>query len=40
MHALNKMFSLEAEISVLEQKVRAKVEQNQKKAPLHLFSLL
>ncbi|XP_058785290.1 glutamyl-tRNA reductase 1, chloroplastic-like [Vicia villosa] len=30
MHALNRMFSLETEISVLEQKVRAKVEQNQK----------
>ncbi|MCI22368.1 glutamyl-tRNA reductase 1 chloroplastic-like, partial [Trifolium medium] len=29
MHALNRMFSLETEISVLEQKVRAKVEQNQ-----------
>ncbi|KAL3634119.1 Glutamyl-tRNA reductase 1, chloroplastic [Castilleja foliolosa] len=30
MHALNRMFSLETEISVLEQKVRAKVEQTQK----------
>ncbi|KAK7410426.1 hypothetical protein VNO78_01200 [Psophocarpus tetragonolobus] len=30
MHALNRMFNLETEISVLEQKVRAKVEQNQK----------
>ncbi|KAE9458826.1 hypothetical protein C3L33_09273, partial [Rhododendron williamsianum] len=30
MHALNRMFSLETEISVLEQKIRAKVEQNQK----------
>ncbi|KAL8096316.1 glutamyl-tRNA reductase 1, chloroplastic-like [Apium graveolens] len=30
MHALNRMFSLETEISILEQKVRAKVEQNQK----------
>ncbi|XP_073282063.1 glutamyl-tRNA reductase 1, chloroplastic-like [Primulina huaijiensis] len=30
MQALNRMFSLETEISVLEQKVRAKVEQNQK----------
>ncbi|KAK7321295.1 hypothetical protein VNO77_31790 [Canavalia gladiata] len=29
MHALNRMFSLETEISVLEQKIRAKVEQNQ-----------
>lgn len=29
MHALNRMFSLETEISVLEQKVRAKVEQTQ-----------
>ncbi|KAL1308713.1 hypothetical protein HN51_050695 [Arachis hypogaea] len=28
MHALNRMFSLETEISVLEQKIRAKVEQN------------
>ncbi|KAL2317577.1 hypothetical protein Fmac_031453 [Flemingia macrophylla] len=27
MHALNRMFSLETEISVLEQKIRAKVEQ-------------
>ncbi|KNA12560.1 hypothetical protein SOVF_124580 [Spinacia oleracea] len=30
MHALNRMFSLETEISVLEQKIRAKVEQIQK----------
>ncbi|XP_058220406.1 glutamyl-tRNA reductase 1, chloroplastic-like [Rhododendron vialii] len=30
MHALNRMFSLEIEISVLEQKIRAKVEQTQK----------
>ncbi|XP_022865014.1 glutamyl-tRNA reductase 1, chloroplastic-like isoform X1 [Olea europaea var. sylvestris] len=30
MHALNRMFSLETEISVLEQKIRSKVEQNQK----------
>ncbi|XP_051126422.1 glutamyl-tRNA reductase 1, chloroplastic-like [Andrographis paniculata] len=30
MHALNRMFSLETEISVLEQKIRAKVEQAQK----------
>ncbi|KAL2489101.1 Glutamyl-tRNA reductase 1 [Forsythia ovata] len=30
MHALNRMFSLETEISVLEQKIRNKVEQNQK----------
>ncbi|KAL2340047.1 hypothetical protein Fmac_007987 [Flemingia macrophylla] len=30
MHALNRMFNLETEISVLEQKIRAKVEQNQK----------
>ncbi|CAM8946295.1 unnamed protein product [Rhodiola kirilowii] len=30
MHALNRMFSLETEISVLEQKIRAKVEQTQK----------
>ncbi|XAR48467.1 Glutamyl-tRNA reductase [Bertholletia excelsa] len=30
MHALNRMFSLETEISVLEQKIRAKFEQNQK----------
>nr|AVV48061.1 glutamyl-tRNA reductase [Cucumis hystrix]AVV48062.1 glutamyl-tRNA reductase [Cucumis x hytivus]AVV48065.1 glutamyl-tRNA reductase [Cucumis x hytivus] len=30
MHALNRMFSLETEIAVLEQKIRAKVEQNQK----------
>ncbi|KAL8494687.1 hypothetical protein ACS0TY_025502 [Phlomoides rotata] len=29
MHALNRMFSLETEISVLEQKVRAKIEQSQ-----------
>ncbi|XP_043713393.1 glutamyl-tRNA reductase 1, chloroplastic-like [Telopea speciosissima] len=29
MHALNRMFNLETEISVLEQKIRAKVEQNQ-----------
>nr|GMC56228.1 glutamyl-tRNA reductase 1, chloroplastic [Ipomoea batatas] len=29
MHALNRMFSLETEISVLEQKIRAKVEQSQ-----------
>ncbi|KAL7127656.1 hypothetical protein ABFS83_14G266900 [Erythranthe nasuta] len=29
MHALNRMFSLETEISVLEQKIRAKVEQTQ-----------
>ncbi|KAL3845741.1 hypothetical protein ACJIZ3_003144 [Penstemon smallii] len=28
MHALNRMFSLETEISVLEQKIRAKVEQS------------
>ncbi|KAF8404773.1 hypothetical protein HHK36_009662 [Tetracentron sinense] len=30
MNALNRMFSLETEISVLEQKIRAKVEQTQK----------
>ncbi|KAK4491177.1 hypothetical protein RD792_001908 [Penstemon davidsonii] len=30
MHALNRIFSLDTEISVLEQKVRAKVEQSQK----------
>lgn len=30
MHALNRMFSLDTEIAVLEQKLRAKVEQNQK----------
>ncbi|XP_027335705.1 glutamyl-tRNA reductase 1, chloroplastic-like [Abrus precatorius] len=30
MHALNRMFNLETEISVLEQKIRAKVEKNQK----------
>ncbi|CAH9121735.1 unnamed protein product [Cuscuta epithymum] len=30
MHALNRMFNLETEISVLEQKIRAKVEQAQK----------
>ncbi|KAK7354331.1 hypothetical protein VNO80_19791 [Phaseolus coccineus] len=30
MHALNRIFNLETEISVLEQKIRAKVEQNQK----------
>ncbi|KAA8538227.1 hypothetical protein F0562_027950 [Nyssa sinensis] len=30
MQALNRMFSLETEISVLEQKIRAKVEQSQK----------
>ncbi|KAJ4964392.1 hypothetical protein NE237_024331 [Protea cynaroides] len=30
MHALNRMFNLETEISVLEQKIRAKFEQNQK----------
>ncbi|XP_030454462.1 glutamyl-tRNA reductase 1, chloroplastic-like [Syzygium oleosum] len=30
MHALNRMFSLETEISLLEQKIRAKVEQIQK----------
>ncbi|CAN4122436.1 unnamed protein product [Withania somnifera] len=30
MHALNRMFSLETDISVLEQKIRAKVEQNKK----------
>ncbi|RZC15765.1 Glutamyl-tRNA reductase 1, chloroplastic isoform B [Glycine soja] len=30
MHALNRMFNLETEISVLEEKIRAKVEQNQK----------
>ncbi|XP_010254658.1 PREDICTED: glutamyl-tRNA reductase 1, chloroplastic-like [Nelumbo nucifera] len=30
MHALNRMFSLETEISILEQKIRAKVEQTQK----------
>ncbi|GAB2269554.1 Glutamyl-tRNA reductase 1, chloroplastic [Dionaea muscipula] len=30
MHALNRMFNLETEISVLEQKIRAKVEQIQK----------
>ncbi|XP_058069540.1 glutamyl-tRNA reductase 1, chloroplastic-like [Magnolia sinica] len=30
MHALNRMFSLETELSVLEQKIRAKVEQTQK----------
>lgn len=30
MHALNRMFSLETEISLLEHKIRAKVEQTQK----------
>ncbi|XVE95132.1 hypothetical protein REPUB_Repub02eG0070100 [Reevesia pubescens] len=30
MHALNRMFSLESDISLFEQKIRAKVEQNQK----------
>lgn len=30
MHALNRMFSLETEIAILEQKIRAKVEQIQK----------
>ncbi|XAR62044.1 Glutamyl-tRNA reductase [Bertholletia excelsa] len=30
MNALNRMFNLETELSVLEQKIRAKVEQNQK----------
>ncbi|KAL0432636.1 UNVERIFIED_CONTAM: Glutamyl-tRNA reductase 1, chloroplastic [Sesamum latifolium] len=30
MHALNRMFNLETEISELEQKIRAKVEQTQK----------
>lgn len=30
MHALNRMFNLETDISVLEQKIRAKVEQTQK----------
>ncbi|XP_019174926.1 PREDICTED: glutamyl-tRNA reductase 1, chloroplastic-like [Ipomoea nil] len=30
MHALNRMFNLETEISVLEQKIRAKVEQTKK----------
>ncbi|KAE8666745.1 Glutamyl-tRNA reductase 1 [Hibiscus syriacus] len=30
MHALNRMFGLETDISLLEQKIRAKVEQNQK----------
>lgn len=30
MHALNRMFNLETEISVLEQKIRAKIEQTQK----------
>ncbi|KAK9748586.1 hypothetical protein RND81_02G068600 [Saponaria officinalis] len=30
MHALNRMFSLETDISLLEQKIRAKVEQSQK----------
>ncbi|KAL5988382.1 Glutamyl-tRNA reductase 1, chloroplastic [Asimina triloba] len=30
MHALNRMFSLETEASVLEQKIRAKVEQSRK----------
>ncbi|KAL3843812.1 hypothetical protein ACJIZ3_001215 [Penstemon smallii] len=33
MHALNRIFSLDSEISVLEQKVRAKVEQSQKGVP-------
>ncbi|CAJ1973962.1 unnamed protein product [Sphenostylis stenocarpa] len=37
MHALNRMFNLETEISVLEQKIRAKVEQNQKKSNTNLF---
>ncbi|KAL8554844.1 hypothetical protein ACS0TY_002865 [Phlomoides rotata] len=32
MHALNRIFSLDTEMSVLEQKVRAKVEQNKKGA--------
>ncbi|OVA18968.1 Quinate/shikimate 5-dehydrogenase/glutamyl-tRNA reductase [Macleaya cordata] len=31
MHALNRMFNLETEVSVLEQKIRAKVEQTQQK---------
>ncbi|KAK7351537.1 hypothetical protein VNO77_11073 [Canavalia gladiata] len=30
MHALNRMFNLDTEVFVLEQKIRAKVEQNQK----------
>ncbi|XP_022896190.1 glutamyl-tRNA reductase 1, chloroplastic-like [Olea europaea var. sylvestris] len=30
MHALNRIFNLDTEISVLEQKIRAKIEQNQK----------
>ncbi|XP_049351702.1 glutamyl-tRNA reductase 1, chloroplastic-like [Solanum verrucosum] len=30
MHALNRIFGLDTEISVLEEKVRAKIEQNQK----------
>ncbi|GKV19949.1 hypothetical protein SLEP1_g30142 [Rubroshorea leprosula] len=29
MHALNRMFSLESDLSLVEQKIRAKVEQNQ-----------
>lgn len=32
MHALNRIFSLDTEMSVLEQKVRAKVEQTKKRA--------
>ncbi|XP_059313842.1 glutamyl-tRNA reductase 1, chloroplastic-like [Lycium ferocissimum] len=30
MHALNRIFSLDTEISVLEEKIRAKIQQNQK----------
>lgn len=30
MHALNRMFDLESDISIFEQKIRAKVEQSQK----------
>ncbi|CAI9769184.1 unnamed protein product [Fraxinus pennsylvanica] len=32
MHALNRIFNLDTEISVLEQKIRAKIEQNQNRS--------
>jgi len=32
MHALNRIFGLDTEMSVLEEKVRAKIEQNQKQS--------
>ncbi|KAJ8529957.1 hypothetical protein K7X08_036792 [Anisodus acutangulus] len=32
MHALNRIFGLDTEISVLEEKIRAKIEQNQKQS--------